>query len=91
MRAKCCHQVIYGVGDASGDGFGYSFLTKDGLSYHIGVWNKETSEQSSNYREFRNFLVAFKREREAGQLADSFVIFCTENSTAEAALYKGTS
>ena len=32
MRAKNCHQVIYGVGDAFGEGFGDSFLTKDGLS-----------------------------------------------------------
>jgi len=43
MRAKNCYQVIYGVGDASGDGFGDSFLSKDGLSYHIGLWNEETS------------------------------------------------
>jgi len=27
MRANNCHQVIYGVGDASGDGFGDSLLT----------------------------------------------------------------
>ena len=33
MRAKNCHQVLYGVGDASGDGFEDSFLSKDGLSY----------------------------------------------------------
>ena len=91
MRAKSCHHVIYGVGDASGDGFGDSFLTKDGLSYHIGIWNDEVSNQSSNYREFRNFLVAFRREGEAGRLRDSFVIFCTDNTTVETALYKGTS
>ena len=91
MRAKSCHQVIYGVGDASGDGFGDSFLTKDGLSYHIGTWNEKTGNHSSNYREFRNFLVAFKREGDAGRLENSFVLFCTDNSTVEAALYKGTS
>ena len=91
MQAKNCHQVIYGVGDASGEGFGDSFLSKDGLSYHIGIWKEDTGNQSSNYREFRNFLVAFKREGEAGRLANSFVLFCTDNSTVEAALFKGTS
>jgi len=75
MSANNCHQLIYGVGDASGDGFGDLFLTKDGLSYHIGIWNEKTSNQSFNYREFRNFLVAFKREGEAGRLANSFVIY----------------
>jgi len=91
MRAKGCHQVIYGVEDASRDGFGDSFLAKDSISYHIGIWNEKVSSQSSNYREFRNFLVAFKREGDAGHLANSFVIFCTDNSTVGAALYKGTS
>ena len=87
MRAKSFHQVIYGVGDTAGDGFGDSFLTKD----RIRVWNETISSRSSNYQEFRNFLVAFKREGDAGRLANSFVIFWTDNSTVEAALYKGTS
>ena len=56
MRAKNCHNFIYGVGDASGDGFVDSFLTKDGISYHIEIWNDKVSNQSTNYREFRNFL-----------------------------------
>ena len=85
MRAKRCHQVE----DASGDGFGDLFMTKDGLSYHIGIWNEKMSKQSSNYRDVRNFLVALNREGDAGKLADSFVIFCTDNSTIKAALYKG--
>ena len=63
MRAKRCHQVVYGVGDASGDGFGDSFLTKEGLSYHIGIWNEKTSTQSSNYREFRNSFQERRRCR----------------------------
>jgi len=49
MRAKNCHQVIYRIGDASGDGFSDSFLIKQGLSYHIGTWNEKMSNQSSNY------------------------------------------
>jgi len=87
-RAKNCHHIIHGVGEASGDGFGYSFLTKDRLSYRIGIWNDEVSNQSSK---FRNFLVAFQKEGEAGRLSNSFVVFCTDNSTVKAALYKGTS
>jgi hypothetical protein len=66
VRARRVYQVIYGFGDASGKGFGDSFLSEDGISIHIGVWTYKESQQSSNYREFRNPLDALRREGEAG-------------------------
>ena len=83
--------MCYAFGDASGSGFGDSFLSEDGLSYQQGVWIEEDSKESSNYRELKNCLDAIHREGEAGRLSNSFLLFCTDNSTVETALYKGTS
>mmetsp|Transcript_3377 Transcript_3377/g.5156 ORF Transcript_3377/g.5156 Transcript_3377/m.5156 type:complete len:146 (+) Transcript_3377:2468-2905(+) len=57
-------QIIFGFGDASGEGFGDVFLNRDGLSIHVGVWNYTTRDESSNFREFRNPLEALKKEGE---------------------------
>ena len=35
MRSTRVYQVIYGFGDASGDGFGDSFLQLKGLKYYV--------------------------------------------------------
>mmetsp|Transcript_25388 Transcript_25388/g.38505 ORF Transcript_25388/g.38505 Transcript_25388/m.38505 type:complete len:109 (-) Transcript_25388:345-671(-) len=52
VRATKVFQIIYGFGDASGEGFGDVFLNKEGLSIHVGVWNYQSREESSNFREF---------------------------------------
>ena len=83
--------VLYGFGDASGKGFGSSLRLAEGLSYRIGVWNKDEETETSNYREFANVVEALEEEGAAGRLSDCMVFFCTDNSTVEAALYKGTS
>ena len=91
IRGDRFYKVCYAFGDASGTGFGDSFLSEDGLSYQQGVWLEKDASQSSNYRELKNCLEAIRREGEAGRLTNSFVLFCTDNSTVETALYKGTS
>jgi hypothetical protein len=88
VRARRVYQVIYGFGDASGKGFGDSFLSEDGISIHIGVWTYDESKKSSNYREFRNQLDALRREGEAGRLKGAFVLFLTDNVTFEASCFK---
>eukprot|EP00980_Cylindrotheca_fusiformis_P018324 scaffold5977_cov98-Cylindrotheca_fusiformis.AAC.1 len=82
-------QVVLGFGDASGNGFGGTFLSTAGLSYQIGVW-KYRGKSSCSF-EFRNLLDALNREGEAGRLRDSFVLMMTDNQPVEEALYKGTS
>ena len=62
-----------------------------GLRYRIGVWGKDAEEASSNYRELRNVVEALEDAEANGDLWDALVFFCTDNSTAEAAIYKGTS
>eukprot|EP00980_Cylindrotheca_fusiformis_P027728 scaffold22529_cov73-Cylindrotheca_fusiformis.AAC.2 len=82
-------QVVLGFGDASGNGFGGTFLSTAGLSYQIGVW-KYRGTSSCSF-EFRNLLDALRREGEAGRLTDSFVLMMTDNQPVEEALFKGTS
>ena len=41
VRSLNISHVFYGFGDASGNGFGSSVLTKNGLSVRIGVWGAD--------------------------------------------------
>eukprot|EP00980_Cylindrotheca_fusiformis_P014518 scaffold3893_cov74-Cylindrotheca_fusiformis.AAC.1 len=82
-------QVVLGFGDASGNGFGGTFLSTAGLSYQIGVW-KYKGKSSCSF-EFRNLLDALNREGTEGRLTDAFVLLMTDNQPVEEALYKGTS
>ena len=92
LRTTRIAMVTYGFGDASGKGFG-SGLSKgeDGISYRIGVWTTEESEESSNWREFTNVVETLEEEAASGKLDKCILYFFTDNSTVESALYKGTS
>jgi hypothetical protein len=83
--------VIYGFGDASGTGFGSSVQTHFGLSYRVGVWLGEEENETSNFKEFKNVVECLEEEGEAKRLTNCKVFFCTDNSTVEAAIYKGAS
>ncbi len=76
-------------GDASGNGFGSTFLSTVGLSYRIGRWHY-TGESSCSF-EFRNLLDALEEEGKAGRLHNAFVLLITDNAPVEEALYKGSS
>jgi hypothetical protein len=83
--------VIYSFGDASGTDFGSTFTAPNGISYRIGVWDPDEAEESSNWREFTNVVESLEEEAKTGRLDQGTVYFFTDNSTVEAALYKGTS
>jgi hypothetical protein len=91
LRSKSIYLVKYGFGDASGKGFGSTFGLKESISYRIGVWQSDHDGESSNWREFTNVVESLEEEASPGRLENSMVFFFTDNSTAEAALYKGTS
>ena len=83
--------MIYGFADASKSVFGSSLKLDKGIKYRIGTWGKDEESQSSNYREFANVVMTLEGKESSGTLAQSMVILATDNSTVEAALYKGNS
>jgi hypothetical protein len=91
VRARLIITILYGFADASGKGFGSTVLGKDGTRYRIGTWDKDTEDESSNYREFENVVETLEEEAKQGKLRGAIIFLCTDNSTVEAALYKGNS
>ncbi|KAL7572296.1 hypothetical protein ACA910_017894 [Epithemia clementina (nom. ined.)] len=83
--------AVYGFGDASGKGFVLAIQGDNGLSYRIGVWAENESDESSNRREFSNCVSALEEEAEQGNLKGREVFFFTDNATVEACCYKGSS
>ena len=45
-------EFLYIFGDASGSGFGASWLEEDAVGFIFGVWNEEGGGTSYNYRYF---------------------------------------
>lgn len=99
-------QVVYGFGDASKYGFGSSIEMPDhNIHWRYGQWRLEEEREqiegrenftirdeiSSNYRELRNLVEALEDLFNRGLLDDKEVFMFTDNSTAEAAYFKGTS
>ena len=91
LRATFIFLIIYGFGDASGKGFGSTFAQGSDISYRIGTWGEDESNESSNWREFTNVVESLEDEAESGRLTNTVVYFFTDNSTVESAIYRGTS
>jgi hypothetical protein len=91
VRCAVVFAIIYGFADASGKGFGSTVLGKDGTRYRIGLWDKDTEDETSNFREFENVVQSLEEEASTGNLQGAEIYLCTDNSTVEAALYRGTS
>ena len=90
-RSDNVRLMIYGFVDASKSGFGASLQLEDGIKYRIGTWSKDEENESSNYREFANAVETLEEEEHNGTINNATVILATDNSTVEAALYKGNS
>jgi hypothetical protein len=83
--------VVYSFGDASGSGFGSSLKIEDTIHYQSGQWKDEIGAESSNYRELSNIINSLETAHEMGLLENTEVFMFTDNSTAEAAVFRGTS
>jgi len=83
--------VAYGFVDASKGGFGSSIDFGVNTKYRIGVWGADTDSDSSNFREFCNLVETLEEEEKSGSLNNAYLIMATDNSTVEAALFKGNS
>ena len=81
----------YGFGDASGMGFGVSVSFGQRLVYSYGIWSEEiTNERSSNFRELGNLVEFWERAVSFGEMKNTELFLFTDNTTAEAAFYRGT-
>jgi hypothetical protein len=87
VSGACC--VVFGGGDASGEGFG-SLTSPLGMPPLLrrGFWGVLGT---SHWREMRNALEAIRAEARLGRLVGCEVWVATDNSTAEASFYKGRS
>jgi hypothetical protein len=92
VRAKATAKVYYGFGDASGCGFGATIQIGDEIIYEYGQWTQEVTEtKSSNWRELNNLVETLERVVKEYNLEGSEIFIFTDNTTAEAAFWKGTS
>jgi len=91
-RSTNVRLVAYGFVDASKGGFGASIDYGKYTKYRVGVWGVDTDADSSNFREFANLVETLEAEDSVHKsLNNVTMIIATDNSTVEAALYKGNS
>jgi hypothetical protein len=85
-------RAMYGFGDASGTGFGSTIRKANGeIVWKSGVWSRTmVEEHNSNFFEFSNLVHALEDMHVAGELAGHEIFMFTDNTTAEAAHYHGT-
>ena len=84
--------VHYGFRDAAKAGFGASFqLSDSNVWFRTGVWGTDEESNSSNFRELSNLVESLEALSEDEGISGLEIFLFTDNSTAEAAFYKGTS
>ena len=84
--------VHYGFGDASKSGFGSSIGETDGtMWFQLGIWGTDESNESSNYRELANLVQTLRQYHETKSMKGIELFLFTDNGTAEAAFFKGSS
>jgi hypothetical protein len=98
IRGVSVARILYGFGDASGAGFGASWVAADpqrgksgAVHYRFGRWCGDGTGTSSNFRELRNLVDSLETMGEKGELSGVEVFLFTDNTTAEAAFARGSS
>jgi hypothetical protein len=91
-RSSSIATAIYSFVDASGPGFGSTFQVGSQVFFQYGQWPDHISEtMSSNWWELANLLDSLEVEVRERDLKDCEIFLFTDNTTAEAAFWKGTS
>jgi hypothetical protein len=91
IRCSKTASAHYGFGDASGRGFGSTLKIGNRIHYEYGQWSETDSfDTSSNWKELGNLVMALERKASEGYLDDCEVFLFTDNTTAEAAYWKGS-
>lgn len=75
VRTRFISMVTYGFGDASGSGFGSTIAVKSGLRVRHGVWGKDDTSNSSNYKELTNLVETIELEVQSGLLQGTELSF----------------
>lgn len=92
VRGTKVGSVQYGFGDAAQSGFGTTIGQKqEKMWYRLGVWGTDEASESSNYRELANLVQSLEMYNSTTGLQGTELFLFTDNATAEAAFYKGTS
>jgi hypothetical protein len=91
VRGQSISCAIFGFGDASGGGFGSSWESNSGTAYRYGTWSRDMDDESSNLREFTNFVETLEEMGKQDNLRGREIFLFTDNSTSEAAYYNGSS
>ena len=92
VRGSAIIEALYIFGDASGLGFGSSWLSGTDVRYRFGVWGGDSkTSTTSNYRELRNLVETLERSGLNGELKGKEIFLFTDNSTAESIAAKGSS
>ena len=91
VRGESISQVSYGFGNASGGGFGGSWIHGKEIIFRFGLWGADMDNASSNLREATNDVQSLETMGQQGLLDGVEVFFFTDNSTAEAVFYNGSS
>ena len=93
-RVRCSKtaMAICSFVDASGRGFGSTFQVGNKVFFQCGQWPERVSEtMSSNWRELANLVESLEVEVRERGLCDCEIFLFTDNTTAEAAYWKGNS
>jgi hypothetical protein len=92
VQARKTGRVLHGFGDASKAAFGATIQIEDRLLYQYGQWSSEIVEsESSNWRELSKLVLYLCDLVQTESLGGYEIYMFTDNSTAEAAFWKGTS
>lgn len=80
--------LLYGLADASGTGFGSTFLSDTGVQFRIGIWDEDVDNNLSNWKEIEKIVEGLALEGSEGILFGASVFLATYNPTVEVCLYK---
>ena len=63
IRGRFISKAVYGFGDASGEGFGATWVENKGgpqkVKFRMRVWKEIMNDKSSNFRELENLVEKF--------------------------------
>ena len=95
VRGKKVSEVIYGFGDASGGGFGATWVDREKstseIQFRLGVWKEEVKNKLSNFKELTNLVESLEAKAKEGVVKGKEIFLCTDNATCESAFYKENS